>query len=116
MPYCSQCGAKNEQGEQVCTSCGASLYDDRGRRRDRRDGCYGSRDEGRPGEECFGLPLGNVIVGIIFGILILIGAILWILSLTFGVMFNTTLVGPIIVLIFAILIIAGAIYQLRRRP
>ncbi len=115
MPYCQSCGTKNEQGEQVCTNCGASLYD-RGRRRDRRDGCYGSRDEERPGEECFGLPHGNVIVGIIFGILILIGAILWILSLAFGIAFNTTLVGPIIAIVIAVLIIAGAIYQLRRRP
>ncbi len=105
MPYCSQCGTKNEQGEQVCTNCGASLYDDRGRRRDRR-----------PEEECFGLPHGNAIVGIIIGVLILIAAILWILSLTLGIMFSTTLVVPIIVLIFAILIIAGAVYRLRRRP
>jgi len=115
MPYCSRCGAKNEQGEQVCVNCGASLYDT-GRRRDRRDGCYGPRDEEHPEEECFGLPHGNAIVGIIFGILILIAAIAWILSLAFGITFSSTFVGPIIVIIIAILIIAGAIYRLRRRP
>ena len=102
MPYCSQCGAQNEQGEQSCTNCGASLHD-RGHRRDRR-----------PEAECFGLPHGNAILGIIFGILILIAAILWILSLTLGIMFNTTLAGPIIVIIIAVLIIAGAVYRLRQ--
>ncbi len=115
MPYCQSCGTKNEQGEQVCVNCGASLYDTR-RRRGRRDGCYGSRDEERPEEECFGLPHGNAIVGILFGIIILIAAIAWILSLTLGITFNGAFVGPIIAIIIAALIIAGAIYQLRRRP
>ena len=53
-------------------------------------------------------------MGIIFGILILIAAILWILSLTLGIMFNTTLAGPIIVIIIAVLIITGAVYRLRQ--
>jgi hypothetical protein len=91
------------------------LYDERGRKRDRRDACYGPREGRHPEAECFGLPHGSAIVGIIFGILILIAAVAWILSLAFGITFNTTYVGPVIVLIIAILIIAGAINRLRYR-
>jgi len=115
MPYCPNCGTKNEEGAETCVNCGASLYDRR-RRHGRRDGCYGSRDEEHQ-EECFGLPHGSAIVGILFGVAILILAVAWILSLTLGISINLgVFVGPIVALIVAILLIAGAIYQLRRRP
>jgi hypothetical protein len=113
MPYCQNCGTKNEQGAQVCVNCREPLYDTR-RRRTRRDGCYG---EERPEEECFGLPHGGIIVGILFGSLLLIAGVILILQNVLGIAINVNgaLIGPVVLIFIAILIIAGAIYQLRRR-
>jgi uncharacterized integral membrane protein len=111
MPYCQNCGTKNEEGVEFCTKCQQPLYDTR-RRRTRHDGCYG---EGRPEQGCFGLPHGGIIVGILFGLILLIYGVSWVLSITLGISFSGQLVGPLIVIAIAILIIAGAIYQLRRR-
>lgn len=110
MPYCPNCGTKNEEGAEVCTNCQQPLYERR-RRRTRRDDCYG---EQRPEDECFGLPHGRVIVGIIFGLLLLIGGILLFLQQTLGISVNGQLVGPLILIVIAILILAGALSQLRR--
>ncbi|MGA7075144.1 MAG: zinc ribbon domain-containing protein [Halobacteriota archaeon] len=114
MPYCQNCGTKNDEGAEICVNCRQPLYDTR-RRRARRDGCYGPRGEQRHEEECFGLPYGGAIVGILFGLILLISGVAWVLSLTLGISFNGALVGPLIAIAIAILIIAGAIYQLRHR-
>jgi hypothetical protein len=113
MPYCQNCGTKNEEGVQVCINCREPLYDTR-RRRTRRDGCYG---EERPEQECFGLPHGGIIVGIFFGLLLLIVGVGLILQNVLGIAINVNgaLIGPVVLIFIAILIIAGAIYQLRRR-
>jgi hypothetical protein len=61
-------------------------------------------------DECFGLPHGGAIVGIIFGVIvILIG-----LAIFSGVPLWDYF-GPAILVILGILIIAGAIYGMRRR-
>jgi hypothetical protein len=114
MPYCPNCGTKNEEGAEVCVNCQQPLYETR-RRRTRREGCYGAPRAERPEEECFGLPHGGIIVGIIFGLLLLIGGILLILQQTLGISVSGALIGPAILIIIAILILAGAIYQLGRR-
>jgi uncharacterized membrane protein YvbJ len=111
MPYCPNCGTKNEEGAEICTNCQQRLYETR-RRRTRRDGCYG---EQRPEEECFGLPHGSIIVGIIFGLILLVAGILLILQTTLGISISGQLIGPVILIIIAILILAGALYQLGRR-
>jgi|AGCH01.1.fsa_nt_gi hypothetical protein len=111
MPYCQNCGTKNEPGVENCVNCQQPLYDTR-RRRTRRDGCYG---EERPEQECFGLPHGGIIVGIFFGLLLLIVAVGLILQNVLGVAINGQLIGPVVLIFIAILIIAGAIYQLRSR-
>ncbi|MEI7826514.1 MAG: zinc ribbon domain-containing protein [Euryarchaeota archaeon] len=113
MPYCQNCGTKNDEGVEFCINCHNPLYDTR-RRRARRDGCYG--DEG-PEQECFGLPHGGIIVGIIFGLLLLIAGVILILQKVFGIAinFNGELVWPVVMIAIAVLIIAGAIYQIRRR-
>jgi hypothetical protein len=113
MPYCQNCGTKNEEGVQVCINCREPLYDTR-RRRTRRDGCYG---EERPEQECFGLPHGGIIFGIFFGLLLLIVGVGLILQNVLGIAINVNeaLIGPVVLIFIAILIIAGAIYQLRRR-
>jgi len=114
MPYCQNCGTKNEEGAQFCVNCQEPLYQTR-RRRARHDGCYGPRGEQRPEEECFGLPHGSIIVGIIFGLILLIGGILLILQQTLGISVNGQLIGPVILIVIAVLILAGALYQLGRR-
>lgn len=98
MPYCQNCGTKNEEGAQVCVNCREPLYDTR-RRRARHDGCYGPRGEQHHKEECFGPPDGGAIVGILFGFIILIFGVASVLSLTLGISFNRHLgrAGPRIV-------------------
>jgi uncharacterized protein YacL len=103
MVYCTKCGTKNEDDAKVCVNCGASL----------ETGARLTRRERRMEEECFGIPRGGSIVGIIIGlIIILVGASL-ILSA------YTTLpplpIGAIVVIIVGVLIIIGAYYGMRRR-
>ena len=61
-------------------------------------------------DDCFGLPYGGAIAGIIFGLLIVI----WGFSLATGFDFWGS-IFYIIVIIFGVLIIAGSAYKLRRR-
>jgi hypothetical protein len=60
--------------------------------------------------ECFGLPHGGAIVGIIFGIIIIIIG----LAIFSGLRLWDYL-GPAIMVIVGILIVAGALYGMRRR-
>jgi len=76
----------------------------------REDECFGSRGEKRFEEECFGLPYGGAIVGIIFGIIILIFGFAWLTGI--DIWEN---IGPVMVIIVGILIIAGVIYGATRR-
>ena len=104
MVYCLKCGTKNEEDAEYCSNCGADLQPDKYRRRRRMND--------RPREECFGLPHGGAIVGIIVGIfLILIGL---------SAFYPNIVIGPyiwaIVLVIIGVLIIAGAIYRTTRRP
>ena len=108
MVYCHECGTKNEEDAEYCSKCGASLKesDDRNRRyrhhhRDRR---YRHRNE------IFGLPNGGMIVGLLFGILLILFGV----SAYYGVSLWRYL-WPIIIVIVGILIIAGAISDYARR-
>ncbi|MCW4053105.1 MAG: zinc ribbon domain-containing protein [Candidatus Bathyarchaeota archaeon] len=110
MVYCTKCGTKNEEDAEMCSSCGAHLR--MSRRIDRgRSGsdCFGSRN--RREDECFGLPHGGAIIGIIFGaIIILVG-----LALLYDWSVLWSYFWPFIVIIFGILIISGALYGMMRR-
>jgi phosphoglycerol transferase MdoB-like AlkP superfamily enzyme len=61
--------------------------------------------------ECFGLPNGGMIVGIVIGIIIIIAGISLFLQTTYGISINY---WPIILIIFGILILAGGLYRQRR--
>lgn len=105
--YCTKCGAKNEEGAKVCTDCGAMLYP-KVRREKREDACAGR--ERRVEEECFGLPYGGAIAGIIFGVFIIIVGIAIFLGEDIG-----RWIGPFFVIVIGLLIVAGAIYRLSRK-
>ena len=119
MVYCVKCGAQNEDEASHCASCGASLKASRRERRgweeelEVRAEEFGERAErfGRSmEEECFGLPGGSSIVGILIGLaIILVGA-----RELFG--WNIDL-GPFAAIVVGVLIIAGVLYkQSRGKP
>jgi uncharacterized membrane protein YvbJ len=106
MVYCSKCGTQNPDTSTVCSNCGAPLY------------TVGQRYPGSDREhyrkmenECFGLPNGGMIVGIVFGfIIILVG-----LGLFLQTAYNISIdIWPFILIIFGVLIVAAALYSRRR--
>ena len=98
MVYCIKCGTKNEEDAVVCVKCGASLVTRPPWRRK------------RPEEECFGLPHGGAIVGLVIGIIIILAGISWLAGIDIGRYF-----WGLVVVIFGILIVAGALYGYSRR-
>lgn len=103
MVYCTKCGTKNEDDAKICVSCGASL--ETGER-------YSRRHERRMEDECFGIPRGGSIVGIVIGLIIVLLGISWIFSIYLK---QELPVWPIAIIIFGILMIVGAYYGMRRR-
>ncbi len=110
MVYCSKCGAKNTDDTEICVSCGASLHPPRRVTKRRENECFGPREERRFEEECFGLPYGGAIVGIIFGVIILVFGLAWLSNIDIS-----KYIGPIFVILVGILIIAGVAYGASRR-
>jgi uncharacterized membrane protein YvbJ len=107
MVYCTKCGTKNEDTALVCIKCGASL----------ETGTYVSRrhERRRAEDECFGLPHGGIIVGLVIGVIIL----LWgSFQLAAEMNWITTVpeIGPVIIIIIGLLFVIGALYRLGRRP
>ena len=107
MVYCPECGTKNEEDAKHCTNCGADLYYMK-KRRKREEPCLGRKES--PDEECFGIPYVGAIIGIIFGILIiLIG-----LAIAIGLAIWRW-IGPLIVILIGLFIIIAVILGYRRR-
>ena len=100
MVYCTKCGTQNEEDAAVCSKCGASLVARPARRLERR----------RAEEECFGLPHGGAIVGLIIGIIIIIVGISLLAEINIE-----RYVGPFVVIVIGILIVVGVLYGYRRR-
>lgn len=116
MVYCVKCGAKNEDDAEVCVKCGAPLHAPKRATTRRDDNCFGPRGEKRVEEECFGLPYGGAILGLIIGIIILIFGATWIISSILEIEIDVwRFIGPTMVIVIGILIIAGVAYRFRRR-
>ena len=108
--YCTKCGTQNEDDAKVCTKCGASLkLSHPGRRPRSGDNCFGSRESRPMNKECFGLPYGGAIVGLIFGLIVVIIG----LAVLTGFEIWSYLWAVIIVIV-GVLVIAGALYGMRR--
>ena len=110
LVYCSKCGAKNEDDAQVCVGCGASLYVPKHKAKHKGNECFGPKEEKRFEDECFGLPYGGAIIGIIFGIIILTLGFAWLANINIW-----DYLGPLFVIIIGVLIIAGVAYGATRR-
>jgi hypothetical protein len=65
-------------------------------------------------EECFGIPHGGIIVGLVIGVIIVLAGLLWFLQQA-KLIAPEVSVWPFAVIIFGILIVIGALYGLRRR-
>lgn len=105
MVYCPKCGTKNEDSAAFCVKCGAIL----------QTGTVVTRwaERRRARQECFGLPHGGAIAGIVFGVIILIFGIFLLLQQT-GVIVEANFPWYILIIVFGILIVAGAIYGITR--
>ncbi|MCK4933497.1 zinc ribbon domain-containing protein [Candidatus Bathyarchaeota archaeon] len=109
MVYCPECGTKNKDDAETCSSCQASLGAVTPRRHPSRNGCFRPRKNHRSEDECFGLPNGGAIAGIIFGlIIVIIGLAILSESLIWDYLW------ALIIVILGISIIAGALYGIRR--
>jgi uncharacterized membrane protein YvbJ len=123
MVYCVKCGVKNSDEATFCVKCGENLTSSQEKKWDwerrvdewgedfgKRAEKWGKQMEREFKDECFGLPHGGAIVGIIFGVIILI--------LGFALLANINIwryLGPIAIIIVGILIISGVVYRLTRR-
>ena len=100
MVYCTKCGTKNDDNSVNCINCKESLMISNSARYQRK----------RKENDCFGLPNGGAIFGMIFGLII----ILWGLSSFFDFDLGS-FVWPLIIIIFGLLMIGGAFYSLRNK-
>lgn len=123
MVYCTKCGAENSDESQYCSKCGAAFapknleghVEEFGRRAEewgeemgRRAESWGEHTGKRMEKECFGLPHGGTIVGIVFGLFIIIVGL--------GMIFNWNLnIGAYVIIIIGALIAISAVYTLARR-
>jgi uncharacterized membrane protein YvbJ len=106
MVYCSRCGTQNPDTAKVCSNCGAPIYTV-GQQYPGSDREHYRRVE----NECFGLPNGGMIVGLVFGIIIVVVGLSLLLEINFWSYF-----WPIIIIVFGALIILGALFGRRRHP
>jgi len=106
MVYCPKCGTQNEDTAEYCVKCGANL----------QTGTYASRkyERRRMEHECFGLPHGGAIAGLVIGVIILLWGIST-LAHQMGWMTQTFDLWYIVIIIFGVLLIVGAVYGMSRR-
>jgi len=100
MVYCTKCGAKNDDDAVVCVNCKEPLMSYKSVRRERR----------RKESECFGLPHGGSIAGLVIGLIIILWGVSSVLDIDFG-----SYLWAFIIIIFGTLMVAGALYTMGRR-
>ena len=100
MVYCTKCGTKNKDDAVVCVKCKEPLASHPPTRRERR----------RKENECFGLPHGGSIGGLVLGLIIILWGVTAVLDIDFGNYF-----WAFIIIIFGTLMVAGALYTISRK-
>jgi len=100
MVYCTKCGTKNEEDAVICVNCKEPLMSTQTARRERR----------RKENECFGLPHGGAIAGLVIGLIIILWGVTSVLEIDFG-----NYLWALIIIIFGSLMVAGALYSMSRR-
>lgn len=103
MVYCTKCGKENLDEAKYCVNCGVTLQPESIEPMERR------REQ-----ECFGLPHGGAIVGIIFGVILIFWALFEVLKQARIIPIYLE-IWPLAVIVFGILIVIGAIYGMRSR-
>ena len=110
--HCTKCGEKNSDGAKYCVQCGVNLEglpeESLEKRFDDTVDKWGDQVGKRMENECFGLPRGGAIFGLLIGIIIILVG----LQQVFG--WNID-VGPFATIIVGLLFAVGAIYGLTRR-
>ena len=111
MVTCQACGAMNDEDAEFCAKCGASLEPTTTTpRRARQTDCFGGPD--KPEDECFGLPYGGAICGLIIGIFIIIWAASFFIPQLATIIANW---WYLFIGIIGVLLIVGALYSISRR-
>jgi len=100
MVYCTKCGTKNEDSAVTCVNCKVALSSYQTIRRERR----------RKENECFGLPNGGSIAGLVIGLIIILWGVTSILDVSLG-----DYLWALIIVIFGTLMVTGALYSMRRK-
>jgi len=100
MVYCTKCGIKNEDDVKFCTSCKESLNAHQ----------TVTREQQQKENECFGLPHGGSIGGLVIGFIIILWGLSSVLDIDFG-----SYLWTIVIIIFGTLMVAGALYSMNRR-
>ena len=121
MVYCVRCGVKNLDEAKFCVKCGENLNNSQEKKWDEQIDAWGE-DVGKRAEtwgkqmerefkdDCFGLPHGGAVVGIILGVMILILGFAWLANINIW-----RYLGPIAAIIVGVLIISGVAYRFSRR-
>jgi RsiW-degrading membrane proteinase PrsW (M82 family) len=107
--YCSKCGTQNADDARVCSKCGAPLYTV-GENYPGSEREHYRRMEG----ECFGLPNGGMIAGIVFGVIVILAGLGFFLQESGYIANFWNVFWPFIIVIFGILILIGALFGRRR--
>ena len=98
MVYCTKCGTKNEEDATLCVKCKEPLNVYQTVRREQR----------HKESECFGLPNGGSIAGLVIGLIIVLWGVTSVLEITLEL-------WPLIIIIFGTLMVAGALYTMNRK-
>lgn len=98
MVYCTKCGTKNEDNVKVCAKCNEPLVGRPHVKRERR----------QKESECFGLPNGGLIAGLVIGLLIVLWGLTSVLDIDLPF-------WSFIIIIFGTLMVAGALYSMGRK-
>jgi len=102
LVYCAKCGAKNEDGAEVCVDCGERLYPTRmGYQRSSR----------RQKDMCFG-PRAGSYWGIFIGTMIILVGLFWFLQQA-KVIPTTLEIWPLIIILFGIMVIISVLTRKR---